>query len=806
MSDPFAAAAAPVLDFIAQIDGFVPEGERSLLQQADRSLSQFEAAVAQSAAPTAAIKPARYALAMLIDQRVRQHPQVRLSTWAILARKSLFEDQDIWPARIAEFQRTAETAGPEFADLAAFLGMIRQREGRGGNLDRSDPTGWRWKATAAVVLFCLGLAGYAAALEYRFHARITERFNLDLLTIGLDRNPAGQDLAQRLTKLAEARDRVLLAVASAPFRRVLKLPLVDSEDVAGQAYLKAVEAHVPTTLAGQLESVIATEGDGLKLYDALRAWSVLSGEAPWEVSYLTGWMADHERAFGLPDFSRHVATLDGPIDTLTPSDPEVFAQARDFAAETSEVDRVWQELWRAGATQALPGWRAPLAVPGVEVVLQRRSGQAMGAPIPGLFTREGWAYARDFGIGIAVRDARALAPSVIGGTPQSSNDTPDRVQDRLHAMTLGFWQDWLSDLRVRPFADRDRAIRITGSLSQRNNPLTELLRTAWAEVGGMDRARSHAQQLELARSLGPIIQYIDGPGMTQITQLFSRLNVALGSLDIDSARGLERLMSLHDRARSINILQSAPTLVVQIAEDVLAHSSAAENGNGSTGINAAWQGQVYAQCRKALDGRYPFDDGPDADPGQVAALLAPSGAVMRFFSANLDSYIDRSASPWRWKPEARFQGLTPESAAFFEVAVTVSQALFDEAGQMHAEFTLAALAERGATTFALGGMGVPLRASGDPAALHWPGPDPSKGVQVSFREATQGAHIDVPGHWGLHRMLDRLRLRFRDQGARVLVDLRSEEGRVFVEIGFAARLNLISGRSALQDFSCPPSL
>jgi type VI protein secretion system component VasK len=223
-------------------------------------------------------------------------------------------------------------------------------------------------------------------------------------------------------------------------------------------------------------------------------------------------------------------------------------------------------------------------------------------------------------------------------------------------------------------------------------------------------------------------------------------------------------------------------------------------------MTEAWQRQVYSPCQQVIDGQYPIADGPDAGPGDVAGLLAPDGTIMRFFSANLEPYIDQSASPWRWKPEARFQGLTPESAAFFERAVTLSQALFDEAGRMQMELSLAALAERGTTTFALGGTGVPVRANGAPAVLAWPGPEPNKGVQVSFREAVSGAHIDVPGHWGLHRMLDGLRLRFRDDGARVLVDLRTEEGRVFVEMGLGAPLNPLSARSAIRGFSCPPSL
>ena len=143
---------------------------------------------------------------------------------------------------------------------------------------------------------------------------------------------------------------------------------------------------------------------------------------------------------------------------------------------------------------------------------------------------------------------------------------------------------------------------------------------------------------------------------------------------------------------------------------------------------------------------------------------------------------------------------------FFERAVFVSQALFDANGVYNMPVTLAALAERGNTVFAFGGTGASVRATGAPATLVWPGPDPSLGVEVSFREGLDAARIAEPGFWGLLRLLDQFRLRFRDEGQRVLVDLRTAEGRVFVEMAFTAAANPVSGRAAFRDFSCPPQL
>jgi type VI protein secretion system component VasK len=399
-----------------------------------------------------------------------------------------------------------------------------------------------------------------------------------------------------------------------------------------------------------------------------------------------------------------------------------------------------------------------------------------------------------------------LAPIILGDAAPTINQTPDQVENRLHVETIATWKNWLADLRVQPFNNRDRAILISGALSQKTNPLTQLLSEVWVQVGGRDRKRTHPQQIELGREFGPMIQYVEQGGMDGIRRVFSSLNVALGSIDIDQKRGIERLMSVQDRARSVNVLQTAPLIVVQIAEDVFAQTSAAQNDEGGDPLTAGWQSTVYPLCRAALDGLYPFADGPDADPVDVMALLSSTGPLMQFYQTYAEPYIDQSSSPWRWKPEARFSGLDPESAAFFERAVFVSQALFDAEGGYTLPITLAALAERGNTLFALGGTGVPVRATGEPAALVWPGPDPSLGVAVSFRAGVDAARIAEPGFWGLLRLLDQFRLRFRDEGQRVLVDLRTNDGRVFVELTFAAAANLVSARAAFRNFSCPPQL
>ena len=216
-----------------------------------------------------------------------------------------------------------------------------------------------------------------------------------------------------------------------------------------------------------------------------------------------------------------------------------------------------------------------------------------------------------------------------------------------------------------------------------------------------------------------MIQFVEQGHMAEIAELFAGLNVALSALDADAEVGRRRLMDVQARAASIATLNQAPRLVVQIVEDVLAQTAASQEGLLKPRAALVWQRDLAGACRYALADRYPFAAGPDADLGTVAAMIGPDGALARFLAGGLAPLLDRSESPWRWKPEARLSGFRPESAAFLERAAAVGQALFPPDG---VGLTLTALAQRGAATVSLGGASARVETSGEPAALAWPGP------------------------------------------------------------------------------------
>lgn len=799
--------AAPIFQFIDTLRNSGGQSEKELLGRAAAHLARFEDEALASGAIRPSVRPARFALAVLIDDAARRNSNLDINVWASAAHRVLFDGRDMSLDTVRVFLRTAQAGGDDYRALVLFLETVIERaeQTRHAGYNRRILSSWGKISIFSIIAFVLAVSSYAVFLEYRYHAALDRIFQAEMRAINLDDVTTGPDLIAAFDQIKNSVERVGRAAADAPLGRYFSVPYLNSGNTAEVYYQDAVTTRVPAMLAVEMDEVLATQGDGLVLYDTLRAWSILEGRADWSVAYLAGWARDHTPVAGL---AVHIPAINANPRLALPSlDPELLAQSREFAAQVDEPARAWLELIRASEVAKLPGWVAGDAVPGLDQVLLRRSGRDIDAPVPGIFTANGWIYARDFGAGIAVQKSRAVAQALLGENLKIQNESPDLLMDRLQSETVQYWQAWLADIRVQPFRDASSSVLISGRLAAGSSPLTVLLQEVWQQVGGLDRSRNHADQLRLAATFGPMIQFVEQGGMKSISSLFAALNVALGSVDVDQDRGVERLMSVQDRANSISALQQAPAIVVQIVEDVLAQTAAVHAGLQSNPLNRRWQSDVYPVCHAAIDGHYPFDPGgPDTGLADFVRALSPDGAIVGFVNTQALRFLDTTATPWRWKPEARLAGLSPETAIFFQQALAISEAFFTPDGQLGRDMTLAVLAEKGQGFMQLGGDGVSLRASGTEEVLNWPGPVPETGAEVSFRENDASARLTEPGAWGLFHLLDAMRVRSRNQGERFLVDMRAPQGRLFVEVIFNNRNNPVSGRRLLTGFSCPPVL
>ena len=800
--------AEPVLAYAERLALVQNEDMNELLRHASTLLDRFAADATRAGMIASSVPPARYALALIIDLRARTNRSLDLRTWAAGAHRYLFDGRDVSTAMLHDFTRRAAGAGPDFEAVHGFLqNCVARIEGQRRRFDRSRGTNWTGIVAVLVTAFALAVLGWASFKEWQFHSGLSRAFQAAALQIGLDRTGEIADLSSRLDQLEQAVVQVRVQRAKAPLT-IFAGPIGFDAAIRAEAQYDAmIERQVPRVLANAVDAAIASQGDPIVLYDTLRAWSILSGQADWAPDYLAGWADARASDIAvLRGLSDHIVRLRRPVEQLPQPDFELLAQATTFAAESPEPERAYLELNRSAAVAALPEWVADAAVPGLSTILQRQSGTSMSKPVAGLFGAKGWDYARDFGAGIAVQTARTESARLFPQSAIAQNNSPDLVMDLLQRETLAQWSALLDDLRVRAFSDKDTAVLVSGELALPASPLENFLREIWAQAGGNDRKRSHSQQLKIAAEFAAMIQYVEQGRTKEIAALFASLNVALGAVDRDQQRGQTRLMTAQDRARSVAALRAAPRVVVQIVEDTLAQTGAEQIELAGNPLTRAWQAEALPACLAATEGRFPFADGADADVSSVGTAFAPNGVIERFFKLRVEALIDTSESPWRWKPEARFAGLTPDSALFFQKARAITAGLYGSTGQLGADLSLTALAERGKSIISIGGQGGPVEATSESLQLNWPGASPDQGVDVSFQTADGGARLQQPGQWGLFHILAPLRLREREGGKRFLVDLRVGGARLFLEIGFASPNNPLSARSLLGGFRCPSVL
>jgi type VI protein secretion system component VasK len=789
-ADP-AAWAAPLLELGRSAARSPRPDPAALAAELRARVEAFEAAAAAGGVRPETIRAARNALVALADARARANPALDAARWRRAAAWALPAAS---PKAIRAEAALAAARGER--DAARFLGHCL--EALEGVPARPRPARRR-AAPLAVAAFLAALVFWAGWTEWRHRERLLAELPTVAETVAAGQG-AAPVRAARLDVFAAAVERVERASAGSPLGLASRLPFADPGTAARARYAEVAAALAVAPVAEALAVALATEGDADALYDTLRAVAVLERRADWRPRFLAGWILARGEAFpGLAGLAPHLLAMTAPPDGLEVSDPQTLAEAQRFASDGNAAARAYLELERSEAAGALPRWSPDAAAPGLAAVLTRRSGLPVEAGPSGLHTAAGWAMARTGGAAAAVERAAAEEEALLGaGRPADVEATLDILQAR----TLDAWSDYVADLRVRPFTDQPTAAFVSGSLGARDSPLAALIRDLWRQVGGEDRGRSHANQLRIAAAFGPAIQFVEQGRMTEIARLFASLNVALQSVRADADLAATRLMDVQARAASIAALNHAPRLVVEIVEDVLAQTAVSSAGLLGDPSVRLWRSDLGPACAAAVDGRFPFGDGADAEIEVVAELLGPEGVVPRFFSERLAGRMDMSEAPWRWKPEARLSGLQHESASFFQRIAALGPAVFAH-GLGSTPITLSALAQRGAPTVAIGGVAAPVVTTGDAVTLEWPGPAPASGFEIAF---DSGERAGAAGPWGLLRYLDELRLRPRLDGRRFLLDVRLADARAYIQMDFEDARNPVAARSALRGLSCPLEL
>ena len=139
----FQAASGPVFQFVAEIERNSLADRDHLLGKARALLVGFDDQMLKTGALASTVPPARYALAVLIDDAVRQVPGVDVGAWSAASHRTLFDGRDMSWDTIGGFAQTARDQGGDFTPVAEFLETVigraqtKRRAGRRRAVPRS---------------------------------------------------------------------------------------------------------------------------------------------------------------------------------------------------------------------------------------------------------------------------------------------------------------------------------------------------------------------------------------------------------------------------------------------------------------------------------------------------------------------------------------------------------------------------------------------------------------------------------------------------------------------------------------------
>ena len=209
-----------------------------------------------------------------------------------------------------------------------------------------------------------------------------------------------------------------------------------------------------------------------------------------------------------------------------------------------------------------------------------------------------------------------------------------------------------------------------------------------------------------------------------------------------------------------------PTGVAAVVSQVTRSATNALNSRVSVGLDAEYQTNVVAECKRVVDTRYPFNpagttDVPLADFGR---LFGYNGLYDTFFREKLANLVDTSRPQWEWKTLSGSRvGGSDEMLQHFQAAERIRQLFFRQGSQdPQLQFTLTPTDLAAAVlrfTLDVDGQALVYRHDAPRAvAVTWPGPKPNLAV-ATFEERSGGRpNLVFEGPWAWLRMVGAARL------------------------------------------------
>ena len=664
-----------------------------------------------------------------------------------------------------------------------------------------------------------------------------------------------QDIADNdMRRVAEALDTLRSAAASLGPSGLsgIDLGLGQSDKLLSGhnvAYRRALNALLLPRILVRLQERIREPSinpnlafESLKLYLMLGAQGPLDREfvqtylrADWEALY-----PGESRASLRRSLDQHLsALLSEPFEPI-PLDENIIDAARKGVSGLTATDRAFAFMQQHASALKLPMWR-PIDRMGAggRQLFVRMSGKDFSDGIPGLYTREGY-------LGVVLPSLREIDRKIadedwVRGDATHRVAAPgDVVGETLRLYRSEFdksWRELLSDIRVVPLTNLAQAADVLNGLAGADSPMKRLLIAVATDTNlQAPSEKTEPEEATRIRTLiaaagkspnittppdpfGPLRDYVTAgrDGTARVDDLTRTIDEIYRQVTraVNGTSDTNELLRLNSGINDVNqrLLADArrfPTPVDAWMAALATDVSTIVTGKSRTQVGQLWTATSRRLCEIAVNDHYPFNRNSPADISleDFSRLFGPNGQLDRFFRDNLQSVVDTSSRPWRWRSGYGKVGATSESLEAFERAATIREAFFATGGASPVlTFDITPVALDALSTVVLLGNGDqevtynhgPVR----PFAMTWPSNSGARQARLSFQPSNVGSTMTRTGPWALFRLIDAGTKKVAQD--RILVTFAAGDHRATFDIRTGSALNPLT-LPALREFRCPKEL
>lgn len=504
-------------------------------------------------------------------------------------------------------------------------------------------------------------------------------------------------------------------------------------------------------------------------------------------------------------------------------DETLVEEARQALRSKVPAERIYQVVTGSPAALRLPEWRVSDKVgPTGDNLFERKSGKLLREGIRGVYTRQGFYGAVLGGIGRTTQqflgEGWVLGEDYTAGL--NEEDVNRNVINLYMDDYRTAWSDLIQDMAIKTPDDLTRAAALVGVLSSQNGPLrglalsigrdsdlstapdeqakpaeaAEATPAAGDEASAEDAAEAVAAQVpvalhgghELSAEARQSLVLLDELGETALdpyeglrqyatsteqqpapistltpvlSELYMQLSkAATNSAEVKTVFGVDGALA-NANQRLLTEAQLAPQPLDNWLGQLATGIARLTASGVQESLSNLWEAQPGRFCKRAVEGRYPFD--PDAT-NDVAIddfnrMFGPSGEFSTFFELHLKPFVDVSQTPWRWTGTAGNESIASEALTQFERARRIQSAFFAEGSDLSVSVDITPTTlDNQSTKVDLTINDQAISYDHGPVqtkSIKWPG-DGNRSARIVFQPPGENASATRTGPWAVFRLFD----------------------------------------------------